>query len=89
MILLESDDASHVTLAPRIVFPEPVVIPRAVLCPSAVLRDHEVILRRVLLPIPTFSNPVDAVPGVPKRAWYPIATLLYAVLLAGVTVSPP
>ncbi len=65
MMLLEKLLASHVTLAPIIVLPDPVVIPSPVLCPIAVLRDHEVILRRVLLPIPTFSNPVDAVPGVP------------------------
>ena len=41
MILFERPAARPVTLAPRIVFAEPVMIPRAVLTPTAVLLEPD------------------------------------------------
>ncbi len=58
MMLLERSDASHVTLAPRIVFPEPDIIPHAVLAPRAVLLSHEILSRREATPLAVLLEPL-------------------------------
>ena len=58
MMLLDRFDARPITLAPRMVFPDPVVIHLAVLYPRAVLLAQVVLSKSDTLPILTLFDPV-------------------------------
>ncbi len=58
MMLLDRFDARPITLAPRMVFPDPVVIHLAVLYPRAVLLAPVVLSKSDTLPILTLFDPV-------------------------------